>query len=111
MKDSFYFKLSVQIVFIFATIIAVSFVADQLHDFLGDTYCKGRLKTVVCGEQRSETIMIGCYEVSLEEGLYDGHNPKWHWGYRHFVWMWGVLCLFIVQVVRVVFILIQKNKT
>lgn len=99
MKIDFYTRLSVQIIFIFCTVIFVSFIPDSLHGFFGDFHCKGAEYISSHLDDNKQMVYgkyIGCRFISVE------HDPEWHWGYRHWIWFFMGLFLFAVQVARVV---------
>lgn len=83
-------KISLNIVAVFAVAMAMSFIADNMHSFFNDWYCKGAIHGNGC--------MYGEYN----------HDPTWHWGWRHYLWMLMSVCLFIVQAVRIIQI-IEKD--
>lgn len=89
-----YVKISLQVLLVFSTLILVSFIPDYLHDFFGDTLCEGRVYNRM--GDFSKNYYSGCDYLDYNE-----HNPMWHWGYRHWIWIIMGVCLFIIQLVRV----------
>lgn len=83
MKASIFTKLSFQVVFIFATIILASWIPDLFPKFFGDWQCRGY-----------------SHESPFCLSFQSSHNPKWHWGARHYLWALMGLVLFIIQCVR-----------
>lgn len=86
----FYSKLSIQIAIIFTVIILTSFIPDQWHGFFGDWLCGGSIKGNGCPQGYN-------------------HIPEWHWGYRHFMWFLMGLCLFAVQITRLIIFIKKSN--
>lgn len=91
---SIYFKLSIQVVLIFLTMIFISFVPDYLHPLFGDEHCFGNINNQVCSD--------GITNYS--------HGKTWHWGYRHYLWTIMGSILFIIQLVRVIKLIDNSNK-
>lgn len=81
-KLNLWYGLSLRIIALFVTAIIVSFSPELLRDFFGDVqYVPNEWGHVFSG------------------GIID---EKWDWGYRHFLYFYMCLCLFIVQAVRLV---------
>lgn len=60
-------------------------------DFFGDWICHGSGDKLVGFEYR----YTGC-------NIYDYHDPKLHWGYRHWLFFFMGLVLFIIQAVNII---------
>jgi len=89
-----------RIVAIFAITMALSFVPDSFHEFFGDWRCNG---TEVVRDANGEFVYYtGCHENGSE------HNSQWHWGFRHCLWMFMGLSLFIYNSILIA---ISINKT
>jgi len=86
MTNKKYFKIAFTIILTFSAIIMMSFVADSMHEFLGDWHCNG----------------AGCHSGS------GAHDATWHWGWRHWMFFTCGFCLFILNVVRVIIIADEK---
>ena len=86
MELGFYEKLSIRIIALFITAMLLSFIPDYLHDFLGDWKCV------------KEHISWGA--------ICNGNEI--HWGWRHFLWAFMCICLFVVQSVKI-FYYINNN--
>ncbi len=82
-----YTNISLRIIIIFALAIGLSFIPDNFHSFFGDRFCKGNC-------------------LSLQTP----HEPEWHFGYRHILWILMGLCLFLVQFIRIVSIINKYNE-
>ena len=79
-------KLSLKIISLFTIAILSTFVGDYLHSFLGDWQCLGS------GYINNKFHYERCnYAGSLF------HDPRWHWGYRHWLYFSMCLCLFVIQ--------------
>lgn len=80
-------KLSLKIIAIFSAMFLLSFIADDLHDLFGDWLCEGTRHGRLIpetGASWSHYELIGCD--------YGGrHNPTWHYGYRH--WIYITMCV------------------
>lgn len=72
--------LSIKIIILFITMIFLSFIPEYLHDFFGDWQC------------------IGKCDYSTP-GLY--HSNTLHWGYRHWLWCFMCIILFIIQFISI----------
>jgi len=90
MRTKFYYSLSLQVFALFGILILCTFIPDYLHGFFGDTFCKGNISP----------LPIDC--PSGWSRLSNTHGETWHWGYRHWLWFTMGLCLFIIQIVRIV---------
>lgn len=91
MKTNIYLKVSINIVYVFMVAILVSFIPDSLHEFFGDWLCNG-----------SGTYDPSSYSYTgFHYGDCGRHDPSWHWGYRHWLWSFMGIILFVVQVIRI----------
>ncbi len=88
-KNNFWLLLSLQIVLVFAVVMAASIVPDTFPKFFGDIYC---------------TIPNHFHMGFVHD------TPEFHWGYRHFIWMVMGLSLFTAQVVRIVIYCDKQTK-
>lgn len=97
---SFWEKLSIRIVVLFLIAILSTFIPDYLHSFFGDWLCKG-----------SGNILLGMpYEYQYcNYGDWRFHNPMWHWGWRHWLWCFMCITLFIVNTIRIVHFINTKD--
>lgn len=89
MKINKYTKVSINIVLIFTTIMLASIIPDMFPQIFGDWLCKG------------------CTYREADYAHY--HLPTWHCGYRHWIWCAMGLSLFVVQVVRMIYI-VDKDE-
>lgn len=94
-------KISIKIILLFVTAIAVSFLTDHLHTFLGDWFCIGKYWNPNQG-------LYGDY-VGCQYGGSGNHTNTWHWGYRHWLVFLMGLCLAIVQIVDIINTTDKKN--
>lgn len=86
MKITKFEKVTLIIVLTFSIAILMSFIGDSLHNFFGDYYC----------------TITNCKYA----GAFAGHEwPTYHWGWRHWLFMLCGLCIFIVQLTRVIIII------
>lgn len=84
-------KISLKIIAIFCTAILASFIPDNFHSFFGDWFCDGLLKEY----DKNYNVISRVGNCAYGDG--SSHNPSWHWGWRHWLWMFMGLSLFIVQ--------------
>jgi hypothetical protein len=91
MKNSHYFFLSLQVLLIFAVLIFASLIPDIFPKFFGDWFCNGRTKF-------NENV-ASISHCTNGQGY---HSSTWHWGYRHWLFMFMGLCLFVIQVIRLI---------
>lgn len=81
---NYWFKLFLEVFFIFFGAMILSFIPELIRTFLGDTYCTNTdLHTVGLASYRNDA-------------------SHWHWGRRHYIWFIMSICLFIIQVIRVI---------
>lgn len=88
-------KISIRVIAIFIIAITLSFVPDLLPNFFGDWFCQGHTT------QTNTDCQYGAY--------YDSHNPEWHWGYRHWLWLFMGISLFIIQVIDIITFLEKES--
>lgn len=95
-----------QIILLFAFAIGMSFVADSLHNFFGDFHCNGSGKLI------NDGTLFGKYNGCNTLDIFGGreHDPTWHWGYRHYIFFLGGVCLFIVQSIYIIDYALKKFK-
>lgn len=89
-------KLSIGIFILFTTAIISTFIPESFPDFFGDKLCIGR--SLVKGSDGMLAGYSGCGYGDL-----GSHEPTYHWGWRHWLWSFMGLALFIVQCVRIGF--------
>lgn len=89
--NNIFTKVSINIVLVFMTIIMFSFIPDEFPSLFGDRLC-------TTGNSPDYQFCIEGYRY-----VTNPHAPgKWHWGYRHWLWLFMGIFLFIVQVVRII---------
>lgn len=95
--NNIFTKVSINIVLVFMTMMVFSFIPDMFPKFFGDVLC-------VTGNSPDHQFCVEGYRYAN-----NAHGPgEWHWGYRHWLWSFMGLFLFIVQIVRII-ILIEDN--
>lgn len=90
MKLNFWIALSLNIFILGMFYIFISFIPEinAVKLFLGDFYCT---------------------DLTIHYG--DKYNtPHWHWGYRHWVWMFMGIILGIIQIIRIIQFAENKKK-
>lgn len=102
---SFWEQLSMQIILLFSIAIMATFIPEHWHQFFGDELCKGSTYVPALwsmdGHVTKESYYVGCT-------LGGSHLPTWHWGWRHWLWCFMSILLFLCSSVRIV-IFIKKN--
>jgi hypothetical protein len=83
-------------------LITASFIPDNFHELFGDWHCVGTIELEA--KNGWQTINNGCKYESCD------HDPTWHWGFRHWLWLLMGICLFIIQVIRIVCVLISETE-
>jgi len=75
-------KTQLKIILLFLTLMAMSFIPEYNHELFGDWLCQGSGKLLVTetGGYSSSTYFEKC-------NYFDFHQPEWHFGFRHWVWI------------------------
>lgn len=68
-------RLSLRVIFLFITAMLVSFFPAALRNFFGDI------------------------QVISDHSLID---DNWNWGFRHYLYWWMCVILFIIQAIRII---------
>ncbi len=76
------YEITIRIIISFTIIILSSLLPDMFPEFFGDTYCMGYIPDGI--------------RLCFRSPGY--HNPEWHYGYRHWIFISMGLSLFIQQV-------------
>ena len=71
-------KLSLRVIGLFVTAMLISYSPDYLREFFGD---QARAKD------------------DWHRGMMDG---MWEWGFRHYLYFWMNIVLFIIQAIKIV---------
>lgn len=109
-EDIWYLKLSLNIVAVFIIAITLSYVPVKFPEFFGDWLCEGRV-FIAEHYDKANTKIYDAY-TGCDYGTNDrtAHNPCWHWGYQHWLWFFMGICLFVVQIFRIVQIINKKQN-
>ena len=83
-------KNKLRILLMFTIIMAASFIPDHYHSFFGDWLCQGSGELIADTNHYQRCNYADCYY----------HNPTWHWGFRHYVWMILGLTFLIINIVE-----------
>lgn len=94
MKTSTYFFISGQIILIFLVMGAATLLPDLFPKLFGDWHCQGRICT--------QNAKGYCDYLGCDYANQGAHNPDWHWGYRHWLFFFMGLILFIIQTIRLI---------
>lgn len=92
-------KVSLRIILLFSVAIFLSFIPQLLHTFFGDWHCNGSGVARLIPETKR---MYEHYEYSGCKYDTMVHEPTWHWGYRHWLWLCMDISLAIVQIVDII---------
>lgn len=95
-------KLSIRVVLLFIGAIALSYVPVLYPKIFGDWLCEGSEYIKKVGDDYSH--IYGCDRLSSR------HNPRWHWGYQHFLWFFMGLCLMIIQIADIIIFIKKSNS-
>ena len=95
-----YTRVAFIIVCTFTVMILMSFVDGYLHDFLGDWFCDG-----------SGNLIVGAHRYErCNHAPSTYHVPGWHWGYRHWMFFFCGVSLFILNLVRTISVIIDHAE-
>lgn len=100
MKLDKFQQLSVRVVLLFTVAIFSTFIPDYFHSFFGDELCKGQYFDYASNHS------IGCLK-----GDWGLHDPTWHWGYRHWLYFFMCIILFIINVGSIIDVLQKEKKS
>lgn len=78
MKINKWYGLSIRVIALFVTAMIVSFSPTFFRSFFDD-------------------YLYTPDDSSYSRGFFD---KEWHWGYRHYLYFWMCVILFIIQAVR-----------
>ena len=87
-------KISLRIIALFMVAILVSKIPELYPNFFGDWFCDGR-KLVWDDVSFNHYHLEGC-------DMFQEHNPKFHWGYQHYLFFLMGLSLAVIQIVDIV---------
>ena len=93
-------KTQLRIFTIFAVVFFASFLPEAYPSFFGDWLCQGS------GNMVPNTYY---YERCNHINNYF-HNPEWHWGFRHYVWMLMGATLAIYNIIMIIVEEDNKNR-
>lgn len=90
-------KNKLKLLFMFATIMAASFIPENYHTLFGDWLCQGSGEYIVIGEWG------GGHYAKCNQGMSNAfsnsfHTPTWHWGFRHYIWVALGLTFLIINI-------------
>ncbi len=85
-------KYKLKFIGMIVVIFALSFIPENFSEFFGDYHCNGYRHDTKTG------LYSGNCPISARVGV---HNPSIHWGFRHWLWMFSGLVLFIWNAVEI----------
>lgn len=97
-------SISIRIIFIFICGMIMSTIPEFFPELFGDWICVGSQEEIMNGYYHSH--YTGCNYAG-----YDFHLPTNHWGYRHWLFFFMGLSLFIVQVVSLIIYIGKDEKS
>jgi hypothetical protein len=89
MKISETQNTTIRVILLFSVAILSTFIGDNFHEFLGDWKCEGSGLPIKVG--------YGIYYSKCNYAQCGSHNPMWHWGYRHYLYLIMSIVVFIIQ--------------
>ena len=85
-------KSKLKILVVFVVMFSASFVPESNHEMFGDWKCKGGKIEF----KNDDMLREGCT-------YYDNsHGPSWHWGMRHWIWLFAGITFSIWTVVDII---------
>jgi len=97
-----HYLIMARIAAMFVIVIFTSFIPELSPDFFGDWLCQGRIKD-------AQGVFSGC-DHTMGSGDYSTHNSTWHWGYRHYIWAFMGIVLFIYNAFLIINIIDKTTK-
>ena len=94
--NKLYILISFRIILLFTTAIIMSFIPDYLPEIF-DVKCDGTSPVTYYG-----STYYQCSETWGDCSSRLQHPAQYHWGYRHFLFCFMGICLFILQVVEII---------
>ena len=94
-----YRKTTLKIIALFSAAIFATFIPELMPSFFGDWVCEGGQRIYDKGDWVGK--IQGC-----GYGPNDNHTATNHWGYRHWLYFFMGLCLFIYNA----FLIIEDNQ-
>lgn len=92
-------KSKIKILVVFVVVFFASFVPEYNHKMFGDWKCSGN---VIKHDKNDNSYILGC----KYEG-FQSHNPSWHWGMRHWIWLLAGITFSIWTIAEVI---IESDK-
>lgn len=83
-------NISIRVIKLFVIAIMMSFVADNVHEFLGDNLCNGNIEAKV-------RFLDYC-----KFGYYHAHGESYHWGFRHWTLFFLGIILASIQAISII---------
>jgi hypothetical protein len=100
-------KISLKVIALFSVAILSTFIGDNFHDFLGDWKCNGRFELIKWYPTDSNEIV----KEKTNNCLYNTsfHEPEYHWGYRHYLYLIMCISLFAIQAADIICYIEKKE--
>ena len=86
-------KSKLKILAVFIVMFCASFVPENNHELFGDWKCKG--SHAQWGKDDFWSVK-GCHYIATS------HDPTWHWGARHWIWLFAGITFSIWTIVDVI---------
>jgi hypothetical protein len=94
-------KSKLKILVVFVVMFCATFVPESNHELFGDWKCKG---SEAKWDKDDYWSIKGC---GYNGGM--SHDPSWHWGTRHWIWLLAGVTFSIWTIAEVI-IDAQKNQ-
>lgn len=98
------YLLSLRVITLFVVAMISSFIPEKFPEFF-DVKCSGTVST--------RPTIYSAMEHQCSEMSYDSpvpHKPKYHWGYRHTLFLVMGIVLFIIQVIDIIIYVNKSNQ-
>lgn len=94
-------KIMSRIILLFGVVIMTSFIPENNRDFFGDWLCQGGHHEYF---DNGPDIISGCqYSPDMV------HGPTWHWGFRHWMWFFMGISLFLYNLILVISLIVLSS--
>jgi hypothetical protein len=87
-------KLQFRVLIMFAVIFVASYIPDAYPSYFGDWLCNGSGERITHGTGWDATYHYSKCNYSSY------HNPRWHWGFRHWAWLCLGITMLIINIVQ-----------
>jgi hypothetical protein len=89
-------KLTFRIFLLGLTAMLASYLPELFPNFFGDWLCEGT------GNYLDNLHHFERCNYVAQINTYNFHYPKWHWGYRHYMYIVTCFTLLTVQIIDII---------